>query len=245
MRYENFRGLLLLPSVMCEVFSTIMFNDMTECCISFAIAIGFSEVVNHTNYLSFTVNLVVSRKTDRRDFTSSILEHHGSRDASDTQLAAHASDSVIVRPRVLRKFAKGNSKLIHRTTARWTQHLRFHFATPGLLLREIPTHITHPCLFALPPSSPKRRRCRRWVFLAGGGLMFTKVASCVALLALHWTVVSTNPLAASLDDSNFPDALHFMPERWIGQDKESILEASQPLSLGPRGCIGRTERISV
>ena len=53
------------------------------------------------------------------------------------------------------------------------------------------------------------------------------------------TVVSTNPLAASLDPRNFHDPWEFRPERWLGENKIDKLEASQPFSLGTRGCMGK------
>ena len=53
------------------------------------------------------------------------------------------------------------------------------------------------------------------------------------------TVVSTNPIAASLSSANFESPLDFRPERWLGENSNDILEASQPFSLGPRGCLGR------
>lgn len=52
--------------------------------------------------------------------------------------------------------------------------------------------------------------------------------------------ISTNPLAASLDPANFSDPLSFKPERWLTEGKGGdILDASQPFSLGSRGCIGK------
>ena len=51
--------------------------------------------------------------------------------------------------------------------------------------------------------------------------------------------MSTNPLAASLDPANFENPLSFVPERWIGKNERDSTAASQPFSLGPRGCIGR------
>ena len=46
-------------------------------------------------------------------------------------------------------------------------------------------------------------------------------------------------MAASLSTANFVDPWEFRPERWLGHNKEDILEAAQPFSLGPRGCLGR------
>ncbi len=51
--------------------------------------------------------------------------------------------------------------------------------------------------------------------------------------------MSTNPLAASCSSANFQDPMLFKPERWIDPEIGDKLEASQPWSTGPRGCIGR------
>ena len=53
------------------------------------------------------------------------------------------------------------------------------------------------------------------------------------------TAVSTNPLAANLSPENFASPLEFKPERWLEGKTEETLDASQPFSLGPRGCLGR------
>lgn len=55
------------------------------------------------------------------------------------------------------------------------------------------------------------------------------------------TVVSTSPLAASMDGRNFHDQWEFLPERWLGENKQDTLEASQPFSLGTRGCMGKRQ----
>ena len=41
------------------------------------------------------------------------------------------------------------------------------------------------------------------------------------------------------DERNFPDPYEFNPERWLSPDGPDILEASQPFSLGSRGCLGK------
>ena len=52
------------------------------------------------------------------------------------------------------------------------------------------------------------------------------------------TPVTIAPMVAALDPENFKDPLAFKPERWLGKGGD-ILEASQPFSLGPRGCVGK------
>ena len=53
------------------------------------------------------------------------------------------------------------------------------------------------------------------------------------------TIVSTNPFAAGLYPANFEDPMMFKPERWLEKGSMNNLAASQPFSLGPRGCLGR------
>jgi len=52
-------------------------------------------------------------------------------------------------------------------------------------------------------------------------------------------IVATNPLAATLNPANFEYPEAFKPERWLGENKRDIRDASQPFSLGACGCIDR------
>lgn len=57
---------------------------------------------------------------------------------------------------------------------------------------------------------------------------------------MEQTVVSTSPMAAGLDEANFHEPFSFKPERWLESGAtHDQLEASQPFSLGSRGCLGR------
>jgi cytochrome P450 len=55
------------------------------------------------------------------------------------------------------------------------------------------------------------------------------------------TTVSVCMWAATKSDRNFQDPYEFRPERWLDREnnKTDKLGASNPFSLGPRGCIGR------
>lgn len=59
------------------------------------------------------------------------------------------------------------------------------------------------------------------------------------VIDLFQIIVSTNPMAASLSTANFASPFEFRPERWLGVNDKDVLEACQPFSLGPRGCLGR------
>ncbi|KAG4436050.1 Zeaxanthin epoxidase, chloroplastic [Cadophora sp. M221] len=55
------------------------------------------------------------------------------------------------------------------------------------------------------------------------------------------TTVAVAPFAAVRSPLNFVDGEKFAPERWLGDKHYASdnLHASQPFSLGPRGCIGK------
>ena len=60
----------------------------------------------------------------------------------------------------------------------------------------------------------------------------------------HWvpggTTVSVGMWASTKSERNFKDPYIFRPERWMDKDNATDkLGASNPFSMGPRGCIGK------
>ncbi|KAL9123062.1 MAG: hypothetical protein Q9187_000389 [Circinaria calcarea] len=53
------------------------------------------------------------------------------------------------------------------------------------------------------------------------------------------TEIYTSAWSVTHDMRNFHDPMKFKPERWLETDCTDIKEASQPFSLGSRGCLGR------
>lgn len=51
--------------------------------------------------------------------------------------------------------------------------------------------------------------------------------------------VYTSAWTVTHDASNFHDPYSFKPERWLDPACKDNLEASQPFSLGLRGCLGK------
>lgn len=108
-----------------------------------------------------------------------------------------------------------------------------------------------PLPFPLPRVVPREGGVVDGHFLPGGvsGAASTNpcifFASCVnpvivsMLIIRVQTVVSTNPLAASMSAENFHDPWVFNPKRWMDADNQDILDASQPFSLGSRICLGQ------
>ncbi|KAL8898400.1 MAG: hypothetical protein Q9207_006723 [Kuettlingeria erythrocarpa] len=51
--------------------------------------------------------------------------------------------------------------------------------------------------------------------------------------------IYTSAWTVTHDARNFHDPMSFIPERWLDPTCKDTREASQPFSLGPRGCLGR------
>jgi hypothetical protein len=51
--------------------------------------------------------------------------------------------------------------------------------------------------------------------------------------------VYTSAWTVTHNEANFESPDEFRPERWLDPDSKDVREASQPFSLGPRGCLGR------
>ncbi|KAH8664712.1 benzoate 4-monooxygenase cytochrome P450 [Xylariales sp. PMI_506] len=198
--------------------------------------------------------------TDRKDFLTRILEERDPARVSDAQIAAHAHDLVVAgsdtsatalatclyylhQPRyaaVLEKLraelrgrdagdgqvdnerkegeASGVGAFTHYDQIDSASTVKLPYLRAVLLeaLRVYP-----PLPLGLPRTVPAGGAMLDGWFVPGGA------------------TVSTNPLAASHSADNFADPLEFRPERWIEPSEQDVLAASQPFSLGPRGCIGR------
>ncbi|PVH97982.1 putative cytochrome P450 [Periconia macrospinosa] len=189
----------------------------------------------------YSINLVtkrINKKTDRKDFLTRILEHQQEAQISDVQIAAHASDLVLAGSettatalscityhllhfphtlQALQDEIRGSFKSYAEINAASTAPLKYLWAVCQEGMRLYP-----PLPFALPRVIPRGGDTVDGHFLPQG------------------TVVSTNPLASCLSASNFEDPLAFKPERWLEKSSEDALDASQPFSMGTRGCLGRS-----
>ncbi|KAK7749836.1 hypothetical protein SLS53_000417 [Cytospora paraplurivora] len=188
----------------------------------------------------FAINLVnkrIRQETERKDFMTRILEQRDPEKVSDLQLAAHASDFVLAGSETTATcLAATTYHLLHNreVLTRLQEEIRSTFKSYGEI--DAQSALPLPYLRAvileglriyppLPLGLPR-------VVPEGGDTVDGH-------LLPEKTIVSTNPLAATLDPANFTDPLQFRPERWLGQNEKDVLDASQPFSLGPRGCLGR------
>ncbi|KAL4922538.1 cytochrome P450 [Aspergillus aurantiobrunneus] len=190
---------------------------------------------------SYTIGLVKRRiqntKTTRRDFMSYLLAERDVAQISDIQLAANASDFVIAgsettatclatviyyvgrSPRILKALqeeVRSAFASYDEINGQSTSSLKYLHAVCLEALRIFP-----PLALGLPRVVPDDGEMIDGHFVPGK------------------TIVSTNPLAASLDPANFDEPWAFRPERWLGANAKDQLEASQPFSMGSRSCLGR------
>ncbi|KAI0532402.1 benzoate 4-monooxygenase cytochrome P450 [Xylaria digitata] len=182
------------------------------------------------------VNRRIARKTARKDFLTRILAQRDPYKVSDLQLAAHASDFVLAgsettatalsaityyllrTPEVMQKLQseiRSAFKSYDEINSQATLHLQYMRAVILEGLRIYP-----PLPLGLPRVVPEGGDAVDGHFLPAG------------------VVVYTSTVAASLDPANFAEPESFKPERWLGQTDDQ-LDATQPFSLGPRGCLGR------
>jgi cytochrome P450 len=203
----------------------------------------------------------------RKDFMTRILEQRDLAKVSDLQLAAHASDFVIAGSEttatalacILLHLIKDPALM-----AKLSDEVRGRFDSYGeicsLSTRPLPylkavilegLRIYPPLPLALPRVVPEGGDTVDGIFLPAG-VSFSHASQPLPAQCLEHasrapelmdtqTIVSTNPVAASLDSRYFGDPLAFRPERWLATDgqPEDVLAAAQPFSLGPRACLGR------
>ncbi|KAK3301896.1 cytochrome P450 [Chaetomium strumarium] len=175
----------------------------------------------------------------RKDFMTRILEKRDPAKVSDLQLAAHASDFVIAGSETtatalacilyyLLKDRAVMEKLCNEVRTWFTSYDQItSLATlPLPYLKAVileGLRIYPPLPFALPRVVPEGGDTVDGIFLPAG------------------TIVSTNPVAASLDSRYFSEPMAFKPGRWLASsgNTRDNLAATQPFSLGPRACLGR------
>ncbi|OTA58824.1 putative cytochrome P450 [Hypoxylon sp. EC38] len=193
----------------------------------------------------------VSRPTTRKDFLTRILEQRIRIDAdpdykhqhkvSDVELAAHVSDFVLAGSETTSTVVSTATYYILKTPAvyeKLASEIRSTFNSSDEITEATTRDLVYlnavckeamriyaPLPLGLPREVPEGGDTVDGHFVPAG----------------HKTVVATNPIAASLDPSNFADPLLFKPERWLDDYQgEDDLEASQPFSLGARGCLGKS-----
>nr|WGZ60643.1 cytochrome P450 [Fusarium verticillioides]WRP99003.1 cytochrome P450 enzyme [Fusarium sp. HZ-2024a] len=191
----------------------------------------------------FALHVIQKRIADqdnitRKDFLTKVLDQRssGKAEITELQLAAQSWDFIGAATETTSAalasttyFLLRDKKLLSQLTA----ELRSAFPNTAAITNAATEKLNllhRVCLEGLriptgaPPILPR-------LTPAGGGVVDGHAVP-------GGTPVTMAPMVAALDPANFREPLTFKPERWLGNDGD-ILDASQPFSLGPRGCAGK------
>ncbi|KAH7349070.1 putative cytochrome P450, partial [Pyrenochaeta sp. MPI-SDFR-AT-0127] len=196
-----------------------------------------SGAEKHQSYTLTLLRSRLSQNTDRKDFMSYLMKEDDHKTTSEIQLAAHASDFVIAGSETtattlavivyymcaqqdimqkLQQEIRSSFQKFEDIDSMSTANLRYLQAVCMEGLRIIP-----PLPLGLPRVVPPGGDTVDGEYIPAG------------------TIVSTNPMAATLSEKNFANPKEFDPERWMLANTTDKLEASQPFSHGTRACLGR------
>ncbi|KAF1847369.1 benzoate 4-monooxygenase cytochrome P450 [Cucurbitaria berberidis CBS 394.84] len=186
------------------------------------------------------LNRRISRRTRRRDFMTRILEHRDleKKQTSDLELAAHASDFVLAGSETtstvlacMTFYLLKNPHIMAQLQNEIRSTFDEYSAISDISTRPL-RYLNAVCLEAMRMYAPLPFSLPRLVPEGGG--------SVDGHLLPEGMVVSTSPVGASLDPANFSEPFTFKPKRWLTESPKDVLEASQPFSLGARGCLGKS-----
>ncbi|KAF7623740.1 hypothetical protein AFLA_007466 [Aspergillus flavus NRRL3357] len=191
----------------------------------------------HTNYSRRKVAHRLQSSSPRADFMSRLIAKVEDEEMEMEELTAHASTLVIAGGETVATFLaavtyhllstpNAYQKLRDEIRARYN-HLSEITSTTALQLPYLQAVISEG-LRIYPPGSQgfPRNTPPQGIVVKG-----TYVPGNVEVYTSAWTVTH--------DARYFHDPYTFKPERWLDPNCTDNKDASQPFSLGPRGCLGR------
>ncbi|KAK7178815.1 Isotrichodermin C-15 hydroxylase 6 [Paraphaeosphaeria sporulosa] len=198
-----------------------------------ALTVGVQR--KHTGYSRARVASRLASKTDRKDFLTNVIDKVHSNEVSEEELTAHASTFVI---------AGGE------TVATALAAITYHLCKAPAVLRTMQTTIrsSFTSYEAINSVSCLQIPYLQAVINEGlriyppGAQGFPRVSPGAEVDGKYipaGTELYTSAWSVTHDPTNFNKPNDFIPERWMDPNSQDIKEASQPFSLGPRGCVGK------
>ncbi|KAK4210842.1 cytochrome protein [Rhypophila decipiens] len=189
----------------------------------------------HTNYTRAKVERRLATKSGRKDLMSNLLSKVESGEIDKEEMTAHASTLVIAGGETVATFLAAATFYLLKDRAVWDtlcREVRGRFTNyqeiNAAAAQQLPylQAVINEGLRIYPPGSQGFPRVSPGTDIDG-----------------HWvpkgTEVYTSAYTVTHDEQYFPDPYKFDPERWLDPESKSVKEASQPFSLGPRGCLGQ------
>lgn len=189
----------------------------------------------HLNYSRQRVADRVTNRSARKDFLTKVIEKVDSGEINKEELTAHASTLVIAGGETVATFLAATTFYLCKFPEfqrKLQQELHANFksygdisATAALQLPYLQAVINEG-LRIYPPGSQGFPR------ISPGAIVDGKwVPPGVEVYTSAWSVTH--------DERNFHLPHNFIPSRWLDSSCTDVKHASQPFSLGPRGCLGR------
>ncbi|KAH0425313.1 Cytochrome P450 [Colletotrichum camelliae] len=189
----------------------------------------------HSGYSRTKVERRLQGESGRQDFLTNVSEKVKSGEVSQEEMTAHASTLVIAGGETVATFLAAVTFFLLKNPATYLklQHeIRSNYSSlseiTAMSAQQLPylQAVISEGLRMYPPGSQGFPRTCPGASIDG-----------------HWvpkgTEVYTSAWTVTHDEKNFHRPYDFIPERWIGANRVDNLEASQPFSLGPRGCLGK------
>ncbi|KAI5250672.1 hypothetical protein E4T42_04852 [Aureobasidium subglaciale] len=189
----------------------------------------------HTGLSREKVAKRLSKKEPRKDFMSHLIRKVESGEMDQEELTAHASTLVIAGGETVSTFLAActyyllkNPKHLGRLQTEIRQKFSSYADINATKAQQLPflQAVISEGLRIYPPGSRGFPRIS-----TGGKIDGHYIPPGVDVYTSAWTVTH--------DEQYFKDPFTFNPERWLDAVSEEVKEASQPFSLGTRGCLGR------
>ncbi|USP74920.1 cytochrome P450 [Curvularia clavata] len=177
----------------------------------------------------------LSSRSSRKDFLTHLVQKVRDGEVEQEEMTAHVSTLAIAGGETVSTFLAGTTFFLLNkpsTMKKLTTEIRDAFPTYDTInaqrAQQLPylQAVIQEGLRMYPPGSQGFPRISPGFELHG-----KYVPQGVEVYTSAWTVTH--------DPQYWENPMEFAPERWLDNDSQDIREASQPFSLGPRGCLGR------
>ncbi|KAM7203151.1 putative cytochrome P450 [Naviculisporaceae sp. PSN 640] len=177
----------------------------------------------------------LERKSGRKDFLTTLVSKYESGEIAKEELTAHSSTLVIAGGETTTTFLAAttfyllqNKQAYHKLTKEIRDQFSSYEEINATSAQQLPylQAVISEGLRIYPPGAQGFPRISPGTVIDG---------RCIP----KGTEVYTSAWTVTHDPANFKEPNKFNPERWLDPESTDIKEASQPFSLGPRGCLGR------
>ncbi|KAI0407184.1 putative cytochrome P450 [Xylaria palmicola] len=191
----------------------------------------------HTGYTRKKVESRLSSKEARRDIMTNLVSKVETGEIEKEEMTAHASTLIIAGGETVATFLaattyfllqKQNQGIWDKLCAEIRGRFNSYDEIDAASAEQLPylQAVIHEGLRIYPPGSQGFPRVSPGTHVDG-----------------HWVPkgaeVYTSAFTVTHDEEYFSDPYQFQPERWLDPNSKIVKEASQPFSLGARGCLGQ------